>query len=130
MDHYKRNPVTSGLGDRIGNYLMFAMIAEIKNIYVYTYWDYTNSWGKLFPDDIFEFISFPNRLKFISKEEFNKLENSELKYRWIYHGFDYIPETIYRSLHEDGDIKCTYNEMLNAYRKVSEELFLKKKFTN
>lgn len=105
---------------------MFAMIAEIKNIYVYTYWDYTEWRGLQLPDNIFEFISFPNRLKFISKEEFNKLENPELKYRWVYHGFDYIPETIYRSLYEDDDIKCTYNEMINIYRKVSKQLFFKK----
>ena len=122
----KRRGVTTGLGDRLGNYLIFAMLGEIKKIDIYTTWIINNRWTSKYPDDIFDYISFPKRLKFVSEEEFKKLRMPELKYRWVYHGFDYMPESIYKSLMEDKDINCTYDEMLEIYRKVSKELFYKK----
>lgn len=127
----KRNGIRSGLGDRLGNYLIYAMMGEILNVDIYTTWIYDKqSYGEQgteYPDNIEEYISFPKRLKIISLEEYNKLDIPYLSYKWIYHGFDYIPETIYKSLFEDMNINCTFEKMLEIYKKVCKELFYKKK---
>lgn len=126
----KKNGISTGLGDRLGNYLIYAMIGEILNKDIYTTWIYEeNSYserGSQYPDDIHEYISFPKRLKFLTKDEFNNFNVPFLHYTWIYHGFDYIPETIYRSLKEDGIINISFDEMINIYRKVCGELYYKK----
>lgn len=122
----KKKGIVSGLGDRIGNYLIYAMLGEIYKKDIYTTWIYNNRRGKEYPSDIFNYIQFPKRLKFVSENEFNNLNYLELKYRWVAPSFDYIPETIYKSLCEDGDIKCSYQEMLTIYRNVSKELYYKK----
>ena len=122
----KRNGIRSGLGDRLGNYLIYAMMGEILNVDIYTTWIYDKqSYGEQgteYPDNIEEYISFPKRLKIISLEEYNKLDIPYLSYKWIYHGFDYIPETIYKSLFEDMNINCTFEKMLEIYKKVCKEL--------
>jgi len=123
----KRLGIDSGLGDRLGCYLMFSMIGYINNFDVYTTWIYDNNWGRQYPSNIFDYIHFPENIKFISNDEFVKLDCQELKYRWVYHGFDYIPETIYRSLSEDGQIQCSYDEMLSYYRRACRELYYKPK---
>jgi hypothetical protein len=126
----KMNGVSSGLGDRLGNYLMYATIGEIKNVDVYTTWIYEEkSYGQRgtqYPDDIFEYISFPKRLKFVSSEELNKLNLPGLGYKWIYHGFDYIPETLYKSMSNENAMNYTFEEFIEIYRKVCKELFYKK----
>jgi hypothetical protein len=126
----KRHGVSSGLGDRLGNYLIYATIGEIKNIDIYTEWMYeeksVGDRGSQYPYNINEYIAFPKRLIFVSNEELKKLNLPWLNYRWIYHGFDYIPETIYKSLYEDNDIMCTFDEFIKIYRGVCKELFYKK----
>lgn len=122
----KKQGVITGLGDRLGCYLIYALIGELKNTDIFTTWVYDSDRGKEYPDNIFDYISFPERLKFISDEEYNNLNIPELNYRWVYHAFDYIPETVYKSLKKDRIISCNFDVMLNAYRKVSKELFYKK----
>ena len=126
----KMQGIPSGLGDRLGNYLMYATIGEIRNVDVYTTWIYDEkSYGQRgtqYPDNIHEYISFPKRLKFVSSEELDKINLPSLGYRWIYHGFDYIPETLYKSMLDDNHIKCTYDEFINIYRNTCKELFYKK----
>jgi len=122
----KKKGSLTGLGDRLGCYLIWAMIAEIKDIYIYTTWIYNNGWGRQYPSNILNYIQFPKRLIFISDDEYNKLELNELNYRWVYHGFDYIPETIYKSLFEDKYIQCSYDEMYKSYCKICREMIYKK----
>lgn len=124
-----RAGATSGLGDRLGTYLINAMLGEIYNKDIYTTWidqDPLHHMSFLYPDNIFEYIQFPRRLKFVTEEEFNKLNYPHLDYRWVYHGFDQIPETMYKNLYEDGHIKCSYQEMLIVYRNVCKQLYYKK----
>ena len=127
---FKRHGIRSGLGDRLGNYLMYAMMGELLNVDIYTTWIYETlrygERGDQYPNNIEEYISFPKRLKFVSQDELNNLNIPSLNYRWVYHGFDYIPETLYKSLIEDKNINCTFDEMINMYKKVCKELYYKK----
>ena len=44
---FKRSGIKSGLGDRLGNYLMYAMMGEILNADIYTTWIYEeHSYGE------------------------------------------------------------------------------------
>ena len=127
----QRDGIESGLGDRIGNYLMFAMLGEIYNKDIYTTWitdkcGGENTWSSQYPSNIFEYIQFPKRLKFVSKDEYSKLRYPHLHYRWVNYGLDQMPETIYKSLYEDGHITCSYSVMLTVYRNVCKELYYKK----
>lgn len=128
----QRDGIETGLGDRIGNYLIFAMLGEIYNKDIYTTWITKNdpnnihSRGSQYPNNIFEYIQFPKRLKFVSKEEYSKLNYPYLRYKWVYHGLEQVPETIYKNLYEDGHIKCSYRVMLIVYRNVCKELYYKK----
>ena len=126
----KRFGIKSGLGDRIGNYLMYAMMGEILNVDIYTTWIYEeHSYGERgtqYPNNIEEYISFPKRLKFVSKDEFDKLNINWLQYGSVHDGFDYMPETMYKKLTEDKHINCTFDEMINIYTKVCKELYYKK----
>ena len=121
----KRAPPDSGLGDRLGNYLVFSMLGYIYDATVYTYWD-KNGWSGEYPADIHEYIQFPKNLVFVAQEEFDALEAPLLEYRWVYHGFDYIPETLYRSLVEDGQISCSFPKMIGFYRRACREMTYKK----
>jgi hypothetical protein len=122
----KRNGIRSGLGDRLGNYLVYAMMGEIYNVDIYTTWTYDEkSYGERgtqYPDDIEKYITFPKRLKFISQKEYDELNLPYLNYRWVYHGFDYMPEPLYKSLTDDANINCTFDEMINIYRKVCSQV--------
>ena len=122
----KRKGIFTGLGDRIGNYLIFATLGEILNTDIYTTWIYDSERGNQYPENIEEYISFPKKLKFISNKDFELLNIPLLEYRWVYHGFDYIPETIYKSLKEDKNINCSFDEMIKIYRNVCKELYYKK----
>ena len=107
-----RAGATSGLGDRLGTYLINAMLGEIYNKDIYTTWinnDPLHHMSFLYPDNIFEYIQFPRRLKFVTEQEFNKLNDPHLDYRCVYHGFDQIPETMYKNLYEDGHIEMYVN---------------------
>jgi hypothetical protein len=122
----KRNGIPTGLGDRMGNYLMYAMLGEINNVDIYTTWIYDEkSYGERgtqYPENIEKYITFPKRLKLISQKSYDELDLPYLHYRWVYHCFDYMPETMYRSLTEDKNINCTFDEMINIYRKVCSEV--------
>ena len=126
----KRGGIPTGLGDRLGNYLIYAMLGEILNVDIYTTWIYKQrsygERGSQYPNNIEEYINFPVRLKFVSQNELDNLNIGWLNYRWVYHGFDYIPETIYKSLKEDNTINCTFDEMISIYKKVCKELYYKK----
>ena len=111
----KRHGINGGLGDRLGCYLIHSMLGYIYNKDIYTYWVYNNKWGKEYPSTIFDYINFPDNLKFVSRDEFNKLDCKMLEYRWVHGSFDQIPETIYKSLSEDKHITCSYEEMLDIY---------------
>tara|TARA_B110000971_G_scaffold179457_1_gene185704 strand:+ start:1914 stop:2732 length:819 start_codon:yes stop_codon:yes gene_type:complete len=108
------------------------MLGEIYNKDIYTTWITKNdpnnihSRGSQYPNNIFEYIQFPKRLKFVSKEEYSKLNYPYLRYKWAYHGLEQVPETIYKNLYEDGHIKCSYRVMLIVYRNVCKELYYKK----
>jgi hypothetical protein len=44
---FKRHCIRSGLGDRLGNYLMYSMMGELLNVDIYTTWIYeTLSYGE------------------------------------------------------------------------------------
>jgi hypothetical protein len=122
----KRVGAHTGLGDRLGGYLTSAMIGEIIKKDIYTTWVLNSVRGGEYPENILDYINFPSRLKFVSEEEFKLLDKPELNFTVFYHGFDYIPESIYKSLIKDKIIKCSFEEMMNTYRKVSKELFYKK----
>lgn len=130
----KRDGIKSGLGDRIGNYLIFAMMGEILNVDIYTTWVYDiknfGERGNQYPNNIEEYISFPKKLKFVSNKEFDELNIPNLGINWIYHGFDYIPETVYKALKENNKINCTFDEMMYFYKKVCKEIYYKKVLPN
>lgn len=117
---YKHDSITSGLGDRIGLYLTLSTIAEINNIFIYITWDIKSKWSQNYPIDINNYISFPDNLIFLNHsiyEEFTRnMPNLKLKYKWIEHGFDLVPETFYKSLVLDKIINCNYNTFINIYR--------------
>jgi len=123
---FKRDGISSGLGDRLGCYLIYSMLGYIFNEDIYTYWISDNNWGKKYPSNIFDYINFPKNLIFVSYDEYKKLDYKELDYRWVYHGFDYIPETMFKSLSEDTQITCSYEEMIAYYQKACNEMFYKK----
>ena len=102
------------------------MLGYILNEDIYTYW-VPDDRGKEYPSNIFDYINFPKNLIFVSYDEYKKLDYKKLDYRWVFHGFDYIPETIFRSLTEDKQIMCSYEEMLAYYQKACNEMFYKKK---
>lgn len=122
----KRDGIPTGLGDRIGCYLIFSMLGYIYDKTIYTTWIYNNIRGGEYPSNILEYINFPNNLKFVSQDEFDKLEYAKLEFRWVYHAFDQIPETMYKSLYDDKQINCSYEEMLRCYKKACSEMFYKK----
>jgi len=122
---FKRNGVVSGLGDRIGNYLIYSMLGYIFNEDIYTTWEERGR-SKDYPSNIFDYIHFPKNLIFVSNNEYEKLDCKYLDYRWVYHGLDYIPETIFKSLSEDKHITCSYEEMFAYYQKACNEMFYKK----
>lgn len=123
----KREGVSSGLGDRLGNILLQSMLGYIYNKDIYTFWIYDNLRGNEYPSNILDYINFPKNIKFVSKDEYDKLEYNRLEFKWVYHGFDFIPETIYKSLFEAKQIVCSYEEMLIYYKKACNEISYKKK---
>ena len=129
--NFKKLGSTTGIGDRLGVYLIYAMLAEIKDYYIYTTWIYKeNNFGERgtqYPDNIHDYIIFPKRLIFITEDEYNKLNYDYLDTCvYIYHGFDYIPEIVYKNLYNNNIINCTFDEMLNNYKTVCNELIYKK----
>ena len=126
VKYLKKKGVNYGLGDRIGNYITYSLLAEIYNINIYTTWEKSER-GNEYPDNIFEFIKFPDRLIFVSEEEYDNLSNvPELQFRWVYHGYDYIPETLHRSLTEDKQINMSYEDMMKVYNKICNQIEYKK----
>ena len=123
----KRGPCPHGLGDRFGALIMGALFGEFQNKDVYSAWVYDSVRGSQLPNNILHYIKFPKRLKLVDKEKYDKLDNIEaVTFKWIYYGFDYIPETMYRSLYENNNINCSYDKMLNIYKKIASEFKYKK----
>ena len=126
VKYLKKKGVKTGLGDRIGTYITYSLLSEIYNIEIYTTWEKSDR-GNEYPDNIFEFIKFPDRLIFVSEEEYDNLSNvPELQFRWVYHGYDYIPETLHRSLTEDKQINMSSEDMMKAYNKICNQIEYKK----
>lgn len=126
--YLKKTGNGGGLGERIGGYLIFSMLGYIYNKKIYTYWRLKKCRrGKDYPSNIFDYINFPSNLIFVSEEEYTKLNFPNLQKRgYVYHGFDFIPETVYKILSDQGHITCSYEEMLFYYRKSCNEMFYKK----
>lgn len=120
----KRKGVHTGLGDRIGNYLIYATIGDIKKCTIYTTWNEdSNNWrSNQYPNNIHEYIQFPSTLEFVTNEEYNNLEYPHLNYKGAFHAFDYIPETIFKTLSIDKIIDCNWNTFYNSYKKMCNQL--------
>lgn len=123
----KRRGVFSGLGDRIGNYLIYATIGEIKNKIIYTTWVKTTYSDSHYPDNIHDYIQFPSTLNFVSDDDFDDLDFPTLNYSFVFHAFDYIPQTIYKTLIKEKIIDCSFVHFNDSYKKMCNQLkYLKK----
>jgi hypothetical protein len=128
MYNYKSNIIPkSGLGDRIGYYLFMATIGELLNEKIITVWDYLkyddySNRGTEYPDNITEYIEFPPQIVFVDIDEYNSADIKSVPNKWVYHGFDLVPETQYRILVDDKLIDCTFDHYRTVYTKVSSQL--------
>ncbi len=66
----KRKGVSSGLGDRLGNYLINSMLGYMLNEDIYTYWVTDTDRSKEYPSNILDYIHFPKNLLFVSQDEY------------------------------------------------------------
>lgn len=124
---------SAGLGDRIGEYIMYSTLGKIYNCKVLVYWSKRNkNWASRsheYPKNILNHINFPNNLKFVIEKNW-KSSNIPLicKYReeWpnYYYGDEFVPELIHKALNLEKYLSV--NDYINLYKDTAAEIYYKK----
>ena len=122
----------SGLGDRIAQYIIFSTLGKIHNCKVLVYWSLQNknnaSRSNEYPNNIQDYINFPNNLKFVSKKEWenSNIENiyGKVKLSDFYHGEDLVSEIVYKKLNLSKHIKL--EDYIKLYKETARQISYKK----
>ncbi len=119
----------NGLGDRIAEYLFRSVLGYVYNKKIYTYWIYKEShryhFGSHYPNNILDYIHFPDNLIFVDEIEYNKLKLKTLKIGRIpYIGLDHSPETFYELMKDR--IQVPFETIIKYYEKSCRQIFYKK----
>lgn len=115
---YKRQGHRGDLANRLGEYIVSAVVATLNDTVVYTTWRLTSE----YPEQISRYIDFPRGLKFVSEQDFPSVNAKALTWTNIYRDFFLIPEALYKSLTQDKLINCDYTTMLTCYREICNQV--------
>jgi hypothetical protein len=124
------NCTHAGLGDRIGEYILYSTLGKIFNCKVICYWSRDNPLFKLgsrpndYPEDIGNYIQFPENIILVSKPEWKKSKYKKIcPYRYNWNNYDtgdeLVPEIQYIKLKLKNVI--SYNDYLNIYKSCAKQ---------
>lgn len=123
----------AGLGDRIGEYIIFSTLGKINNSNVLVFWNTNNeNWasrGNQYPNNINDYIKFPKNLKFVSREQWEntKVNNIyDVRWKWsnYYFGDELVPEIVHKKLNLHNYINL--EDYIKLYKETAKEISYKK----
>lgn len=123
----------SGLGDRIGEYIIFSTLGKIYNCNVLVYWSTENknvsSRGDQYPKNILDYIQFPSNLVFVDYLKWKRSDvNTICPIRWTwnnyYLGDEFVPEIVYKKLNLSKYIKL--EEYIKLYKQTAKQISYKR----
>lgn len=130
------NCTHAGLGDRIGEYILYSALGKILNCKVICYWSRDSPLFTLgsrpndYPEDIENYIEFPGNIILVSKSEWKKSKYKKIcPYRYNWNNYDagdeLVPEIQYIKLKLNNVI--SWNDYLNIYKSCAKEFKYKNK---
>ena len=123
------NCTHAGLGDRIGEYIIFSTLGKVYNVNILVFWSRDKISDASRPDDypenIHDYIMFPKNLIFVTKKEFKKTKikkvcNERFSWKDYYFGDEFIPEIVYKKLNLDKHINL--NDYIKLYKETAKEV--------
>ena len=123
----------AGLGDRIGEYIIFSTLGKIYNCNVLVYWNIKNhnsaSRGNEYPNNILDYIQFPDNLKFVTQKEWrmnkvNVICPNRFKWNNYYYGDEFVPEIVHKKLNLSKYINL--DNYIKLYKQTASEISYKK----
>ena len=110
-------PATTGLGDRLAQYVQLATIAELWDITIVTRWDTTTHRSAEYPRDVADFVTLPDRLLFVvDPARYDALGSVVNTGAWFRPGFDFVPETSFWMLSKARLLPA--NTTWNVYKRA------------
>lgn len=121
------NPANGGLGDRFGQYVQLATIAELRCLTIVTIWNTDGGRGNEYPNNIHDYVRFPPTLQFVLTvpRSLPSLRNAGPGYE---EGFDHIPETSYRMLLAASVINATLEEYMTAFKVAAASIWSRRRY--
>lgn len=128
------NCAHSGLGDRIGEYIIFSTLGRIYNCNVLVFWSNLNknfsSRGNQYPKNIHDYIKFPDNLKFVNRKvwknsKVNNICNDRFKWQDFYYGDEFVPEIVHKKLNLGKHINL--QDYIKLYKETAKQISYKKK---
>ena len=123
----------SGLGDRIGEYIIFSTLGKIHNCNVLVFWSTINknfaSRSNEYPNNIQDYINFPKNLKFVDRKVWknSKVNNiCDIRWKWsdYFFGDEFVPEIVYKKLNLTKYIKL--EDYVKLYKETAKQITYKK----
>lgn len=123
----------AGLGDRIGEYIIFSTLGKIHNCDILVFWNILDKGigarGKEYPNNIQDYINFPKNLKFVDRKEWKKTNVNKIcpyhyKWNYFYLGDELVPEIVYKKLNLSKHIKL--EDYIKLYKETARQISYKK----
>ena len=123
----------AGLGDRIGEYIIFSTLGKIYKSNVLVYWGKRNiNWASRvndYPTNIHDYIKFPDNLIFVTEKECKSNKAKEIcpkRWDWnnYYYGDEFVPEIVYQKLNLDKYLSL--EDYLKLYKDTAKQISYKK----
>lgn len=111
------------MGDRLGQLAQLATIGRLLNLTVVTRWDQETRWGREYPENIHQYLRFPDSLRFVrdaAAAPRTQLRNTGPSFRA---GFDFVPEASHYYLVRDRILPraTPWASYAAAYRDVASQ---------
>lgn len=129
------NCTHAGLGDRIGEYILYSTLGKILKCKVVCYWSRDTPLFTLgarpndYPENINDYIKFPDNIILVSKQQWKNYKYKNIcpyRYNWDNYnvGDELIPEIQYIKLKLNNII--SFNNYLTIYKSCAKEFEYKK----